>query len=87
LVILDKFNFLDYYSNRSVANKELACQKMFDKLQISAYDTDCNAHARGDYLRKVPCPKGKLCIDEDEPKNIVPGSQFTYIISDLVQPR
>lgn len=30
LVVLDKFNFLDFYSNRSVANKELACQKMFD---------------------------------------------------------
>jgi Rhodopsin-like GPCR transmembrane domain len=87
LVVLDKFNFLDFYSNRTVANKEEACQKMFDKLQRSAYDTSCNVHGRGDYLRKIPCPKGQLCVDEDEPKNTVPGSQFTYIISDLVQPR
>lgn len=39
------------------------------------------------FFRRVPCPKGKLCPDENLPWNVVKGNQFTYIIQDIFQPR
>lgn len=85
--VLDKLNFLQYYGNRSVFNKEIACQRMFDRLDWLVYDSSCRTKAKADYLRKVPCARGKLCSDEDSPANVVPQHQFTYVISDLLQPR
>lgn len=85
--VLDKYGFLEYYGNRTVANRDRACQNMFEKLQISAYDNTCNLHGKGDYLRKIPCRKNALCEDEDTPSNVISNSQFTYVISDLMQPR
>lgn len=85
--VLDKYSFLEYYGNRSILNKDVACRRMFERLDNFAYDQTCNLQAKVDYLRKVPCDKGKLCADEDSPGNVVPNSQFTYVISDLMQPR
>lgn len=87
LAVLDRSSFLEFYGNRSYYDRELACQRMFARIQNLAYDSDCNSHAKTDYLRKIPCPKGELCSDEDSPSNVVPGYQFTYVISDLTQPR
>lgn len=85
--VLDKYSFLEYYGNRSIFDKELACQRMFDRLDWLVYDSSCNKKAKADYLRKIPCIHGKLCEDEDSPGNVVAQNQFTYVISDLVQPR
>ncbi|KAG4077941.1 hypothetical protein HA402_013441 [Bradysia odoriphaga] len=85
--VLDKYSFLEYYGNRTILNKDVACQRMFERLDNFAYDKTCNQQAKVDFLRKVPCEKGKLCSDEDTPENVVPDSQFTYVISDLMQPR
>lgn len=60
---------------------------MFARLQATAFDAKCNPSAKGEYLRKVPCKKGDLCIDEDLPSNVISGNQFTYVISNLNQPR
>ncbi|XP_058458384.1 integral membrane protein GPR180-like [Malaya genurostris] len=87
LAVLDKHNFLEYYANRNNYNREVACQRMFDKLDKVAFNRGCNKAAEADYLRRVPCEKGKLCSDEDNPTNVVAGSQFTYVISDPNVPR
>ncbi|XP_037941474.1 uncharacterized protein LOC119674408, partial [Teleopsis dalmanni] len=87
LVVLDKATFVDFYSNRTYYNRESACQHMFRRVQILAYDSACNTHAKRDFLRRVPCPQGELCVDEDAPGNVVPGNQFTYVISEVQQPR
>lgn len=85
--VLDKNRFLEYYNNRSIFDKEVACQRMFKQLDQLAYDRSCSSLAQADYLRKVPCPYGKLCPDEDAPANVIQENQFTYVLSDVNQPR
>ncbi|CAO1343743.1 unnamed protein product [Diamesa serratosioi] len=87
LALLDKHHFLEYYGNRSISNRNLACKKMFSRLNATAFDSKCNVNALGDYLRRVPCKNNQLCVDEDSPANLVSESQFTYVISNLNQPR
>lgn len=87
LAVLDKHNFLEYYSNRNNFDQDVACQRMFDKLDKVAFNNKCNKGAEADYLRRIPCERGKLCVDEDTPANVVAGNQFTYVISDPNVPR
>ncbi|XP_015599533.1 transmembrane protein 145 [Cephus cinctus] len=86
LAVLDRGHFLEYYGNRTVRDKSAACSLMFSTLNQSSYDTRCNEEGQ-DYLRRIPCPKGKLCPDEDSLWNVVKGYQFTYIIKDFLHPR
>lgn len=85
--VLDKYNFLPFYDNRTLYSKDLACERMFNTIDQFAYDKTCNSKNKADYLRQIPCPRGQLCTDEDAPANLVPGNQFTFVISDLNQPR
>nr|XP_029721356.1 integral membrane protein GPR180-like [Aedes albopictus] len=87
LAVLDKHNFLEYYANRNNFDQDVACQRMFDKLDKVAFNSKCNKGAEADYLRRIPCERGKLCVDEDTPANVVSGNQFTYVISDPNVPR
>lgn len=87
LAVLDRQKFLGLYENRFVYDKHVACQLMFAGVERTAFDRRCNPTARGDYLRRVPCPHGRLCADEDAPAHVVPGSQLTYVISNLLEPR
>ncbi|XP_069698644.1 integral membrane protein GPR180 [Periplaneta americana] len=84
--VLDRGYFLEYYGNRTIVNKEKACTQMFNKISTIAYDFRCYDQGE-DFLRKVPCPKGSVCVDEDAPWNVVKGHQFTFVIEDLMQPR
>ncbi|XP_060520266.1 integral membrane protein GPR180 [Cylas formicarius] len=83
--VLARSYFLDYYDNRVIYNKDEACKRMFKKLNTGAYDPKCSYEGR-DYLRRIPCAKGKLCEDEDNPWNVVKNNQFTYVIQDFKQP-
>ncbi|XP_030375531.1 uncharacterized protein LOC115624824 [Scaptodrosophila lebanonensis] len=87
LVVLDKATFVNFYSNRTYRSHEHACARMFSKLQHIAYDADCNRQGKRDFLRRVPCPQGQLCVDEDAPANVITGHQFTYVINLEAQPR
>nr|CAG4650052.1 EOG090X03T7 [Sida crystallina] len=87
LAVLDRGYFLEYYGNSTVAQRAQACSSMFHKINKIAYDSQCNDIGREDFLRKVPCPSGKVCPDEDKPENVVQDYQFTYVIQDLSQPR
>lgn len=86
LAVLDRAFFLEYYGNRTIADKELACQQMFSKIREVAYDSVCLTEGE-DFLRKVPCSKGQLCYDEDAPWDVIKGSQFTFQVEDLKEPR
>ena len=87
LAVLDRGYFLEYYGNSTVVQRDLACTSMFNKINPIAYDSQCNDVGTEDFLRKVPCPIGKICADEDKPENVVQNFQFTYVIQDLSQPR
>lgn len=88
LALLDKYDFLPLYGNRSFVNRDLACQKMFATVDHFAYDRHCSPTNPLDFLRHVPCTRNKMCIDETStPTNVIPGHQFTYVISNLNQPR
>merc|ERR1711981_1148116 len=60
---------------------------MFNKISTVAYDSRCFSGGEEDFLRRVPCKKGELCTDEDNPYNVVSKSQLTHRIQDLVQSR
>ena len=87
LVLVDSEYFLEFYGNVTTANKRQACPAMFHKIDTIAWDYECNPQGREDFLRRVPCPKGMLCKDEDSPERVVPNMQFTYFIQDTAQAR
>lgn len=87
LTVLDKYNFLPYYGNRTYYNKDRACERMFQNIDEFAFDKKCHNSNTIDFLRRIPCKKGELCVDEDAPNNVVHNNQFTYVIKDLNQPR
>ncbi|CAG9578901.1 unnamed protein product [Danaus chrysippus] len=84
--VLDRPHFLHYYKSRDIFDKEVACQVMFQHLNGSAYHPKCNAYGQ-DLFRRIPCPVGKLCVDEDTPWNVIKNNQFTYVIQNNGQPR
>lgn len=88
--VLDKHNFLPLYTvvaNRSYYHRDLACQQMFSTIDQFAFDRSCQPKKPLDFLRRIPCKHNQLCTDEDTPSNVIPGNQFTYVISNLNQPR
>lgn len=60
---------------------------MFNKIDTIAFDYQCKPKGQEDFLRKVPCQENQLCLDEDDPKDVINGYQFTYRIRDLERPR
>lgn len=84
--VLDRSHFIEYYENRTLSDKNQACRLMFNRLNATSYDYNCNTDGY-DFLRRVPCPKNELCIDEDSKWNVVKGYQFTYVIQDFRQPK
>ena len=90
-VVVDSEYFLEYYGNRTTLPHSKACPAMFKKVDTIAWDYSCNPNGREDFLRRIPCPKGQLCVDEagdqDTANRVVPGYQFTYAVQDTTQPR
>lgn len=84
LLLVDSEYFMEFYGNQSF---ERNCKKMFRKIDTIAYDNPCNGHGTEDFLRKIPCPHGKLCVDEDNPVNVLSGYQFTYKVQNSATPR
>lgn len=52
LAVLDRSHFLEYYGNRTVIDKNIACTLMFNTLNQSSYDPNCNDEGQ-DFLRYV----------------------------------
>lgn len=85
LAVLNRASFLEYYQSRVIYDKKEACKHMFAKLSTKAFYPKCNNNGQ-DYLRRIPCPKGELCPDEDLPSNVIKDHQFTYVIQNLNDP-
>lgn len=86
--VLDRSYFLDYYRNwinYGKYDKNKLCKRMFKQIKSSAFDPKCSGNGT-DLLRRIPCPKGKLCPDEDNPWNVVKNHQFTYVLQDFKHP-
>lgn len=88
-VVVDRQYFLDYYKERlkDGSNRDKVCNAMFEKIDTVAFNRDCKENGTEDFLRSVPCPVGKLCEDEDTPRRVVDGHQFTYAVQDNNQAR
>ncbi|XP_076042655.1 transmembrane protein 145 [Oratosquilla oratoria] len=89
LSLLPRKYFLDYYGNRTLAKEDpdRACQLMFMHTDTIAFDAQCHSGGAEDFLRRVPCPSGKLCLDEDNPKNVIENYQLTFRVQDIKKPR
>ncbi|GAB1604298.1 uncharacterized protein LOC115219095 [Argonauta hians] len=86
LVLVDSEYFMEYYSNRTLSGAN-RCPRMFNKIDTIAFDYKCRPKGLEDFLRKVPCPENNICVDEDDPKDVIEGFQFTYRIRDMERPR
>ncbi|CEF71445.1 Intimal thickness related receptor, IRP domain-containing protein [Strongyloides ratti] len=63
------------------------CQNILKDISMIAFHSRCfNNGSRGDIFRWVPCSKDKLCIDEDDPKKVLPNYQMTFRIQEPVTP-
>ncbi len=87
LAILPGDYFIDYYKEHRILPRSAACSIMFEKIQTIAYFFECNELGKEDFIRRVPCQDGGLCIDEDNKKNVLDKYQFTFRIRDLNQAR
>ena len=73
--------------HRNKMEQSETCPAMFHKIDEIAWDWQCNRKGKEDFLRRVPCPAGQLCLDEDVPDHVMPGYQFTYAVQDTTRPR
>ena len=90
LAVVDSEYFLDLYENRLTQPAAKACPAMFRRIDSKVWDEKCrfvNSTESEDFLRRIPCPRSRLCEDENKPRLVVPGYQFTFRIQDMTQPR
>ncbi|KAK6044042.1 hypothetical protein COOONC_18453 [Cooperia oncophora] len=59
------------------------CGTMMQNLSKVGFDLRCfSSGHRGDIFRRIPCPKGQLCREEDDPRVVVPKCQLTMQIEE-----
>jgi hypothetical protein len=82
-LILDYDYFLPVYKKQ----RTQSCSDMMKQIQTIAFHRQCNIDGKEDFWRRIPCPQGQLCPDEDQPNNVIHNQQFTFKIRDINQPR
>lgn len=87
LTLLDYNYFIDYYNRRLLFPKTTACSMMFEKIKKNAYFYECDEKNTLDFIRRVPCARNKLCIDEENAVNVIDNYQFTFKTEDVNQAR
>lgn len=85
LVVVDRGFFLEFYKNRVIdEDKDETCKRMFNRISQVSHDPFCYPEGTEDLLRRIPCPKDGICLDDlIANKSVVKEHQFTYAISDL----
>ncbi|TMS36621.1 hypothetical protein L596_003745 [Steinernema carpocapsae] len=63
-----------------------SCSTMLQNVTKQAFDSQCFPKGTADVMRWVPCPKGKLCVDEDDAKKVIPGYQMTLRVVEPTMP-
>jgi hypothetical protein len=64
-----------------------SCGTMLKNFSQIAFEAKClSGGRRSDMLRWAPCKKDGICEEEDKPKLIIPGYQFTFRIDEPIAP-
>lgn len=50
---------------------------VFQNISLLAFDAKCFPNGKGDVMRWIPCPLGKLCVEEDSPEKVGASSSCT----------
>ncbi|VDL70959.1 unnamed protein product [Nippostrongylus brasiliensis] len=70
-------------SFHSKSQYAMSCGTMLQNLSKLGFESRCLADGhRGDMFRWVPCPKGQLCHEEDDPRAVVPQCQLTMQVEE-----
>lgn len=87
--IYSQYNTEDALNNNSKQqHKSSFCERVYDLIQDEFYDSKCGAANKSnyvDFVRYVPCPKGKTCNELSETKPL-PNYQFTFVIDNQSEP-
>uniref|UniRef100_A0A0R3RVS8 GpcrRhopsn4 domain-containing protein n=1 Tax=Elaeophora elaphi TaxID=1147741 RepID=A0A0R3RVS8_9BILA len=67
--------------------REQPCDSLLQNISSLAFETKCFPNGKGDVMRWIPCPTGKLCVEEDMPEKVVNGSQMTLRIEEPSTPQ
>lgn len=87
LVVVDSHYVVEYYAHKDDTSPD-RCTLMFVDIDAMGWDKYCSRNGKEDFLRRIPCPDGKVCTEElGNPSAVMKGQQFTYHIEDLNQPR
>ncbi|KFD72363.1 hypothetical protein M514_01714 [Trichuris suis] len=86
LVDYELFRKLSLVLDSSHKDKE-PCTHLMGPISELAFEKRCFPNNRQDFFRAVPCPSFDLCSEEDDPLNVVPGSQFSFHIQDTTGAR
>ncbi|VDO66631.1 unnamed protein product [Heligmosomoides polygyrus] len=72
-------------SFHSSSNYAMSCGTMMQNLSKMGFESRCfSSGHRGDIFRWVPCAKGQLCREEDDPRVVVPGCQLTMQVEEYI---
>ncbi|KAH7706257.1 antigen, partial [Aphelenchoides avenae] len=63
------------------------CSTILRNISAIAFEPKCFPKGRSDILRWAPCEKGNLCADEDDPKKVISGYQFTFRVKEPITPQ
>ncbi|VDO93488.1 unnamed protein product [Soboliphyme baturini] len=84
-VLMDSSN---YWAMAKIKNYEdEVCESILAGVSKTGFDRRCFPHGVQDFFRRVPCEKGKLCDEEDDPSNVIACHQFTFRVQDTLRPR
>uniref|UniRef100_A0A1I7VDD7 GpcrRhopsn4 domain-containing protein n=1 Tax=Loa loa TaxID=7209 RepID=A0A1I7VDD7_LOALO len=64
-----------------------SCGSLLQNISSLAFERKCLPKGKGDLMRWIPCPTGKLCAEEDMPGKVVNGSQMTLRIHEPSTPQ
>lgn len=89
LVLANRPHFRQMYEILTAfdSDSEAKCARVMLIVAQMAFDSRCYPNGNQDILRTVPCPKGKLCDEEDDPTMVFKGNQLTYRVQDKAQAR
>ncbi|VDO27420.1 unnamed protein product [Onchocerca flexuosa] len=66
---------------------EQSCDSLLQNISLLAFEAECLPDGKGDVMRWIPCPAGKLCVEENMPEKVVNDSQMTLRIEEPSTPQ
>ncbi|VDK64218.1 unnamed protein product [Onchocerca ochengi] len=69
------------------ATLEQSCDSLLQNISSLAFEAECLPDGKDDVMRWIPCPAGKLCVEEDMPEKVINDSQMTLRIEEPSAPQ